>query len=114
MTENNAQWLSQLKNKDENFRGKMLKIAIKTINGERQDTYGDPEDSFEIIANYWTTYLESVWHEDVFLKKQDVAMMMTLLKIARISGQEYSQDNFVDAAGYLGIADDMAAQEDGK
>ena len=41
-------------------------------------------------------------------------MMMTLLKIARMSGQGYKQDNFVDAAGYLGIADDMAAQEDGK
>jgi len=97
-------------------RGKMLEIAIKTINGERQDTYGDPEDSFTTIAHYWNTYLESMGiGVDLFeLSGSDIPIMMALFKIARMSGQKYTQDNFVDAAGYLGIADDMAAQEDGK
>ena len=101
----------------ENFqRGKMLKIAIETINGERQDIYGDPEDSFDTIADYWRIYLESIGVSfDISdLSRADIPIMMALFKIARMSGQKYTQDNFVDAAGYLGIADDIAAQEDGK
>jgi hypothetical protein len=35
----------------------ILKKAEKIINGERQDQYGKPEDSFGIIAEYWNAYL---------------------------------------------------------
>ena len=98
------------------LRGAILSKALEIINGERQDRYGSPEDSFGIIAEYWNTYLESMGiGVDVFeLSGSDIPIMMALFKIARMSGQKYTQDNFVDAAGYLGIADDMAAQEDGK
>ena len=75
--------------------------AHKIINGERQNTYGDPEDSFELIAQYWSTYLD----DDISAK--DVAMMMVLFKIARIAGSS-DEDSFRDAAGYLGIANDMS------
>jgi len=96
------------------LRGAILSKALEIINGERQDRYGSPEDSFGIIAEYWNTYLESMGiGVDVFeLSGSDIPIMMALFKIARMSGQKYTQDNFVDAAGYLGIADDMAAQED--
>jgi len=96
-------------------RGTILSKALEIINGERQDRYGSPEDSFGIIAEYWNTYLESIGVSfDVSdLSRADIPIMMALFKIARMSGQKYTQDNFVDAAGYLGIADDMAAQEDG-
>ena len=106
--------MSEEQTKYDPTRGKMLKIAIETINGERQDIYGAPEDSFDTIANYWRIYLESIGASfDVSdLSGKDIPIMMALLKIARMSGQKYNQDNFVDAAGYLGIADDMAAQED--
>ena len=98
------------------LRGAILSKALEIINGERQDRYGSPEDSFGIIAEYWNTYLESIGVSfDVSdLSRADIPIMMALFKIARMSGQKYTQDNFVDAAGYLGIADDMAAQEDGK
>ena len=97
-------------------RGNMLNRAIDIINGARQNQYGAPEDSFATIAYYWNTYLDSIGIDidDCSISGKDVSMMMALLKIARMSGQGYKQDNFVDAAGYLGIADDMAAQEDGK
>ena len=98
------------------LRGAILSKALEIINGERQDRYGSPEDSFGIIAEYWNTYLESMGiGVDVFeLSGSDIPIMMALFKIARMSGQKYTQDNFVDAVGYLGIDDDMAAQEDGK
>jgi len=98
-------------------RGNMLNRAIDIINGARQNQYGAPEDSFATIAYYWNTYLDSIGIDidDCSISGKDVSMMMALLKIARMSVQGYKQDNFVDAAGYLGIADDMiAAQEDGK
>ena len=101
-------------------RGAVLKEAINTINGERQDVYGSPEDSFALIAKYWQTYLESrpglmtfmgakPDHADP-LCGEDVAIMMTLFKIAREANQ-HKRDNIIDAAGYLGIYADMQGEE---
>ena len=75
----------------------ILEEADKTINGERQDQYGSPEDSFKLIGDYWTTYL------GVKVSTSDVAKMMTLFKIARMAGQKQSRDNWRDAIGYLAI-----------
>ena len=86
-------------------RGSILDEAKEVINGERQDVYGSPEDSFALIASYWSIYLG----RDV--SERDVAMMMTLFKLARQSHQ-HKRDNLVDAAGYLGILGDMC--EDGQ
>ena len=91
--------------------------ALKTINGERQNQYGDPEDSFDLIAHYWTTYLDANLSrafgmepdtmESIDLYSHDVAIMMTLLKIARMQGQEHKNDNYVDAIGYIALAGEM-------
>ena len=87
-------------------RGDVLLEAHKIINGERQDTYGNPEDCFELIADYWTIYLLSTHSFKSDLTPKDVALMMTLFKIARIVGSS-DRDSFRDAAGYLGLAEDM-------
>ena len=91
-------------------RGSVLDEAKAVINGERQDQYGDPEDSFELISDYWTTYLRSQSPEmanaGFCLHAPDVALMMTLFKIAREASQ-HKRDNIRDAAGYLGIYADM-------
>lgn len=84
-------------------RGRVLLDAHTIINGERQNVYGAPEDSFALIASYWNTYLRSKGLLNaVRLDADDVALMMTLLKIAREANQ-HKRDNIVDAAGYLGI-----------
>lgn len=102
------------------LRGSVLDEAKAIINGERQDVYGSPEDSFRLIANYWNTYLDSRPGYATFmgakpdhaqpLGKEDVAIMMTLFKIAREANQ-HKRDNIRDAAGYMGIYADM--QEEG-
>jgi hypothetical protein len=89
-------------------RGSVLIEAHKVINGERQNVYGSPEDSFALIAEYWRVYLKRV---DPWLTARDVAIMMTLFKIARESNQ-HRRDNLVDAAGYIGIAADMAEDDE--
>lgn len=84
-------------------RGKVAIEALRVINGERQDTYGNPEDCFIDIAGLWSVY--SGHHfTDV-----DVAIMMALLKIARMKGGLTHRDNFVDAIGYLALASDIVA-----
>lgn len=79
------------------------------INGERQDVYGNPEDSFSLIADYWSVYLDSLGFiktEEKSLSGSNVAIMMTLFKIAREANQ-HKRDNVRDASGYLGIYADM-------
>jgi len=86
-------------------RGSILQESKDVINGERQDQYGSPENSFELISEYWSIYLHSVGCT-FSVTKENVAMMMTLFKIARESNQ-HKRDNIRDAAGYLGIYADM-------
>ena len=91
-------------------RGSVLAEAADVINGERQDVYGNPEDSFRLIADYWNVYLK-LTSSDIDLRPDDVAMMMVLFKVAR-EDLQHKRDNIRDAAGYLGIYADMQANED--
>lgn len=95
-------------------RGSVLQEAITTINGERQDVYGSPEDSFALIGEYWGVYLRSqgyiIPNKRSDVEKDEVAMMMNLFKVAREANQ-HKRDNIVDAAGYLGIYADMQGAE---
>lgn len=98
-------WFSFINNPT-NKRGSVLLEALDVINGERQDQYGNPEDSFTLIADYWSTYLQSI-NIDITLTARDATHMMMLFKIARMSGQKASRDNYRDVCGYAGIAADM-------
>lgn len=93
--------------------GDLLDEAKQIITGERQDTYGAPEDSFYLIAQLWDAYLsarprdrKTLGEEPSQLEPIDVARMMTLLKIARMVCGQDKRDNYTDAAGYLAIAAD--------
>lgn len=76
----------------------ILEEASEVISGGRQDEYGSPEDSFKKIASLWSTHLEQN------ITEQDVALMMVLLKVARVpDGKKASRDTMVDIAGYAAI-----------
>ena len=89
--------------KTEATEGDLLKEANAIINGERQDSYGKPEDSFSIIAEFWSTYLTNRSGVPMALTAKDSAIMMSLFKHARMLGQKPSRDNPRDACGYLAI-----------
>ena len=93
------------KEKVERKRGAVLKKALRTINGARQDVYGKPEDSFAIIGDFWGTYL------GITITARQVAEMMILFKVARMKGQKPCEDSYTDCAGYCGIAADMLEDE---
>ena len=79
------------------IRRQLLLDAADTIDGDRNETYGGPEQSFAKIADFWNTYLG--WSD--MITPQDVAAMLALLKIARISGSAGShKDSWLDLAGY--------------
>lgn len=81
---------------EEQLSGRMalLQRAADIVDGDRDEQYGDPEDSFEAIATMWSAYLQ---HE---IDPVDVSMMMVLLKAARVAGNKAHIDSFVDIAGY--------------
>ena len=75
-------------------RAAILREAEKCICGQREQDYGSPESNFGIIANLWSDYLNAE------VTPLDVAMMMCLLKIARIKNGGGTGDSFVDLCGY--------------
>ena len=89
--------------------GDLCDKAKAIISGERQDAYGKPEESFELIAEYWGSYLRSIGFDNQygFLTGIDVAHMMMLFKIARMSGQKPCKDNYIDLIGYADIGGNM-------
>lgn len=88
-------------------RGKKLfDAAGRIINGERQTSYGDPEDSFTWIAQRWNQYLKGRYGANFELTAEDATFMMADFKMARECNQHKS-DNLVDAVGYMGINYDM-------
>lgn len=89
----------------------ILTEASAIINGERLNTYGKPEDSFQIIAGFWKVYLEARSKLPDSLNALDVAHMMTLFKLARLLGQISNRDNYRDACGYLAIAADRLSSD---
>ena len=93
---------------EERKRGKLLDEAKEVINGERQDQYGTPENSFALIAQYWDGYIKRCMQMNPHFQitSLDVAHMMMLFKLARMQGQKPSRDNYRDIAGYSSIAAD--------
>ena len=85
-------------------RAEILDAAKKIVTGDREKQYGKPEDNFAVIAEFWTTY---IGHP---ISSEDVAIMMALLKIARIRSGNYKTDSFIDGVGYLSLGGEISAR----
>lgn len=79
-------------------RSECLESAMECVCKSREREYGAPEDSFAFIGRYWSAHL------GVTVNAHDVAIMMALLKIARIDTGRGNYDSYVDAAGYVACA----------
>ena len=93
---------------DNTTRAGILRRAEHMVCGHREQDYGSPEDSFGLIARLWTAYL------GYDITSVDVAMMMALLKIARIGGGRGTADSFIDLAGYAACGGEIAARKEGQ
>lgn len=76
-------------------RKEILAEAEKCVCNDRNVQYGEPEDNFNTIAEFWSTFL------DIEIAAWQVAAMMMLMKNARIkSSRGKDKDSWIDAAGY--------------
>jgi hypothetical protein len=83
-------------------RGQILDTAKSYVTKDRAADHGDMENNFSRIADYWSVHLDYPVHPT------DVAVMMTLLKVARINSNPKHPDNWVDGAGYLACGGELA------
>ena len=83
-------------------RADILHAAEKCVCGQREQDYGTPEDNFKAIAELWEAYLNKACTRgvNVRVEAKDVAVMMALLKIARIAAGGGKADSWIDLAGY--------------
>lgn len=81
------------------IRRDVLEKAITCVCNGRELEYGTPEDNFSLIARFWDLYLDGRQPN-----AHDVAIMMALMKIARIATGVQKEDSYVDAAGYIACA----------
>jgi len=83
-------------------RSEILDAAKQAVTKDREATHGNMEDNFNTISNYWSIHL------GIPITKNDVAVMMALLKAARIKSNPSHADNWVDGAGYFACGGEIA------
>jgi len=86
-------------------RDEILDTAKHYVMVDRANTHGDAEASFGLIACYWSAHLGRN------IKPHDVAVMMTLLKLARAKSNPAHADNWIDGCGYLACGGEIADRE---
>jgi hypothetical protein len=81
----------------------ILEQAAAIVDGDREQTYGDPGKNLRAIAGMWTQWLIARGHmpPDFYLTTDDVACMMVQLKLARLANDPRHRDSQIDACGYL-------------
>lgn len=77
----------------------ILDEAKKITSGDRQASYGPPDQDFARTANMLNALFSDLLKDGCKFKPQHVAMMMILIKLSRQRHQN-KRDNAVDIAGY--------------
>lgn len=83
---------------DKHSKTKELFSECESIIDDRISDYGEASESFSRIARLWSAYI------DTTISSKDVAMMLTLFKIAREQGNP-KRDNIVDGINYLALSE---------
>lgn len=94
----------------------ILKQADETINAARPDTYGSVEESFEKIANILSNilgpddfyaYNSPNGEQKLIVTPEFVAKTLISMKLVRDSYSPKNPDHLLDAAGYIGLLDQL-------
>ena len=84
----------------------ILERAIALITGDREEDYGEAHKNFSDIAALWSVVL------GVDVQSWQVAACMSQLKLARAIKTPTHVDSWVDMAGYVGLAAELALGDD--
>lgn len=100
--------------KEPETRREILQAAERCVCGDRDASYGGPEDSFALIASLWEPVIRTRCVSpgaDVAVDAVTVALLMAELKIARAATNTGHMDSWVDLAGYAACGGEIAARE---
>ena len=86
----------------------ILEKTKKLVSKEREEKHGDKIINHENIARLWSSYLQNKFKLNLVLLPEDVACLMTLLKLARTQAGKFNLDDYIDACGYSAIAGEIA------
>lgn len=92
----------------------VLKTASALVSGDREKTHGPKLQNHMNIAGLWTPFLRDKLKDGAELTPLDVALMLALLKIARTKAGSHNVDDYVDLAGYAGVAGEIASNGAGR
>jgi hypothetical protein len=84
-----------------NRRTECLETAERLVNHDRNSAYDEPSADFRKTAAAWSIY------KGVEFDMHDVAAMMILLKLSRISHDPTNADSWIDVAGYAACGYDV-------
>jgi hypothetical protein len=88
-------------------REQLLAIAAGAVLKQRNHTYGAPEDAFGRVAALWTAL-----HPDrPAFEKHEVALMIGMVKVARLMENPTHKDSWADLAGYAACGYEAAINE---
>ena len=90
----------------------ILRQASQLVAVERERQHGPKFENHQNIAWLWNAFLAIRKEPGAPLSAADVALMMVLLKVARTQLGDHNADDFLDMAGYAGIAGEIAARGD--
>lgn len=79
----------------------ILSEAAAIVDNDREQTYGDPGRNLRTIANLWDSWLLARGWSGPGLTTDDVALLMVLLKVARLANHPTHHDSQVDVCGYM-------------
>ena len=85
----------------------ILKKTEKLVSVDRAHKHGDKVINHENIARLWTSYLQNKFKLNLQMLPEDVANLMSLLKIARTQAGSFNVDDYIDACGYLAISGEI-------
>jgi len=92
-------------------RKSILDGAMQCVTTDRERQYGAPEDNFKLIGHLWGDYLRASMETIIRDPSPDeVAIMLALLKVARIATGQAKEDNYIDLAGYAACAGEIAGK----
>ena len=86
----------------------ILKKTEKLVSTDRADKHGDKVENHENIARMWSSYLQNKTKLNLIILPEDVANLMSLLKIARTQAGKFNLDDYIDACGYIAISGEIA------
>lgn len=87
----------------ESAPGELLRETASTLDERGADYDNDGYSTLKLTARFWGEYLDRP------ITPREVAVLMSLHKIARQRSAPAKRDTYVDAAGYMALAQDQEA-----